>query len=103
MKSVALMPMAALGEGEHVAVQVDGIPILVCQVEGQFYALRNQCSHAQQPLSSGRLRGFEITCPLHGARFDVRSGSCNGGPAPQPIQTFPVTLEGGKVNVMIGS
>ena len=47
----------------------------------------------------GRLRGHSISCPLHGARFDVRTGACLAAPARRPIQSFPVTIEGGKVCV----
>lgn len=98
--SGALVPMAALGEGEMAACEVDGQSILVCHVEGQYYAVRNRCSHAGQKLSSGKLGGFYVTCPLHGARFDIRDGGCKGGPAPQPIQAFQVMLEAGRVRIL---
>ncbi len=93
--------MAALGEGDSHMVQVAGQRILVCLVEGQFYAVAGTCSHAGQSLATGKLRGFEVSCPLHGARFDVRSGACTAAPAQSPIQRFPVVLEGGKVCVEI--
>ena len=80
---------------------VEGVDVLICQVEGNFYALHNQCSHARQKLSQGRLRGFEVICPLHGARFDVRSGEVTSAPAARPVTSFPVTLEGGKVHVTL--
>jgi 3-phenylpropionate/trans-cinnamate dioxygenase ferredoxin subunit len=70
-------------------------------VEGQFYAVHGQCSHARQSLATGKLRGFTLSCPLHGARFDVRTGACLAAPAQRPITSFPVTLEGGKVCVDI--
>ncbi len=96
-----LIPIAALGEGEMMSGKVNGVDVLLCQVEGQFYAIQDQCSHARQKLSSGRLRGFEVSCPLHGARFDVRTGSCRAGPATLGVKTYPVTLEGGKVQVTV--
>ena len=55
--------------------------IVVCRVAGALYALDDNCSHADTPLSEGRLRGFGLTCPLHGASFDVRDGSHSGPPA----------------------
>lgn len=91
--------MAALGEGEMAACEVDGVKVLVCQVEGRFYALHDQCSHARQALHGGTLRGHELRCPLHGGRFDVRTGKCLGPPASLPVQSFPVQLERGKVHV----
>ena len=92
-----LLPMAALDEGDVVSVQVANQPLLVCLVEGQYHVVSAVCSHAQQSLAGGRLRGFEISCPLHGARFDIRTGACTRAPAVRPIQRFPVVLEAGKV------
>ena len=96
-----VISVTALDDGEMAACDVDGVSVLVCRVEGQHFAVANQCSHARQLLSNGRLRGFEITCPLHGARFDVRDGKCLAAPASQPIKSFPVTLEAGKVHVTV--
>ena len=91
----------ALDDGEMMACNVNGVDVLLCRVDGQYYAVSNRCSHARQVLSTGKLRGHEINCPLHGARFDIRNGQCLAAPASQPIKTFPVTLEGGKVHVTV--
>ena len=91
--------MAAVGEGEMAACQVEGVKVLVCQVEGRFYALHDLCSHARQALHGGTLSGHQLRCPLHGGRFDVRTGKCLGPPAVLPVQTFPLQLQAGKVHV----
>jgi nitrite reductase/ring-hydroxylating ferredoxin subunit len=93
--------IADLLEGDTIGVKLDGIDVLICQVEGQFYALHAQCSHARQSLLGARLRGHQVSCPLHGAKFDVRTGACLAAPAKEPITTFPVVIEGGKVCVDI--
>lgn len=93
--------MAALGEGDMAVCQVDGVELLICQVRGSYYAVSNHCSHAGQTLAGGKLRGHTISCPLHGATFDVRTGECLAAPATRPIKSFPVTLERGKVLVTI--
>jgi 3-phenylpropionate/trans-cinnamate dioxygenase ferredoxin subunit len=93
--------MAALADGEMIACDVDGVEVLLCKVAGQHYAVSNHCSHAGQALATGRLKGYEVSCPLHGARFDVRDGRCLAAPASQPISTFDVTLEGGKIHVTV--
>jgi len=93
--------MTALGEGDMVACDVDGVSVLICRVDGEYYAVANRCSHASQPLATGRLWGCELTCPLHGARFDVRTGQALSAPATEPIRTFPVTLDKGKVCVAV--
>lgn len=99
MKPVA--SQAELADGEMIARNVDGVDVLLCRVDGEYYAVSNRCSHASQVLVTGRLRGHEINCPLHGARFDVRDGRCLAAPAVRPIKTFPVTLEGGRVHVTV--
>ena len=96
------MSMAALAEGEMLACKVAGEEVLICHVEGQFYAVSNLCSHAGQKLSGGRLRGFEVSCPLHRARFDVRSGVALGAPATEALKRYEVTLADGKINVHVG-
>ena len=88
-------------EGGLKVVRVDDEPVVVFHVGGQYYALADRCSHARQPLHGGRLRGYEITCPLHGARFDIRTGQCLAAPASAPVQTFPVSIESGKVSVSV--
>jgi 3-phenylpropionate/trans-cinnamate dioxygenase ferredoxin subunit len=93
--------MAVLADGEMIACDVDGVDVLLCNVAGQHYAVSNRCSHAGQALATGRLKGYEVWCPLHGARFDVRDGRCLAAPASQPISTFDVTLQGGKVHVTV--
>ena len=84
---------------EHVGR--DGI--VVCRVGGQLYALDDNCSHADTPLSEGRLRGYAITCPLHGASFDVRDGSHSGPPAWEGVPSHPVVETDGVAVVTIGS
>ncbi len=68
------------GIGEH--------GVVVCRVEGRLHAFEDNCSHAETPLSTGRLRGVTVTCPLHGAQFDVRDGSHTAPPAMCGIATF---------------
>lgn len=64
--------------------------IVVCRVGGQLYAVADNCSHADTPLSEGRLRGFGLTCPLHGASFDVRDGTHSGPPAWEGVACYQV-------------
>lgn len=97
-----VVPLNALADGQMLACRVESVDVLLCRVDGRYYALANHCSHARQNLHTGRLRGHEIVCPLHGARFDIRDGRCLGAPATVPVQTFRVQIEGGKVNVSVG-
>jgi nitrite reductase/ring-hydroxylating ferredoxin subunit len=65
--------------------------VVLCRVAGELHAVEDNCSHREARLSEGRLRGVLITCPLHGAQFDVRTGAQQGPPASVPIACFPVT------------
>ena len=73
---------------------------LACTPEGIF-AVEDLCTHAETPLSHGRLRGCRLVCPLHGASFDVRDGRVLGGPASAPLPTFPARIQSGQVEVLL--
>ncbi len=75
--------------------------IVACRVAGQLYAVEDNCSHREAKLSEGRLRGALLTCPLHGAQFDVRTGAHQGPPAPTPIACFVVTEHDGIARVRL--
>lgn len=75
--------------------------IVVCNVQGELYALEDNCSHADTPLSEGRLRGWHITCPLHGASFDIRDGSHGGPPAWEGVPCYQVARVDGEVVVTL--
>ncbi|MEG3586832.1 MAG: Rieske 2Fe-2S domain-containing protein [Actinomycetota bacterium] len=69
--------------------------IVVCRVDGELYAIEDNCSHADTPLSEGRLRSHNLTCPLHGTSFDVRTGEHSGPPAYEGVLCFTVKVEDG--------
>jgi uncharacterized protein YbjT (DUF2867 family)/nitrite reductase/ring-hydroxylating ferredoxin subunit len=75
--------------------------VAVFSVEGGFCATQARCPHRQGPLSEGTLDGSTVTCPLHGAQFNVWTGAVLRGPATQPLKTYSVTIEGevGRVEV----
>lgn len=88
--------------GQTKAVQAGDESVVICNVDGQYYALLDQCSHQELPLSEGgRLHGKEITCPWHGARFDVTTGTALQMPAVSPVVTFPVKVEGNAIFVEV--
>lgn len=76
--------------------------VVVCRVAGQLHAVVDNCSHRDAKLSDGRLRGSLLTCPLHGAQFDVRTGAQQGPPAPLPIACFVVTETDGGASIELG-
>jgi 3-phenylpropionate/trans-cinnamate dioxygenase ferredoxin subunit len=76
----------------------DGIEILVCNVGGTYYAIEDVCTHDGAPLDQGRLDGACVTCPRHGATFDVRDGTPTL-PAVLPVMTFTVEKRDGELFV----
>ncbi len=80
---------------------VGGRDVLVCNVGGEFYAIADVCTHDRGPLGEGRLRGFVVECPRHGARFDVRDGAVTAPPAVRPIETYPARVLDGNVEVRL--
>lgn len=90
LKQINLGPLEDLGEGEKRSMDVDGTQVLVCRVRGTLYAVEDQCSHADNPLCPGRLSGYMISCPVHSAQFDVRTGAHQGPPAYTGIRSFPI-------------
>ena len=82
---------------EALGVVVAGLDIALCRVEGQVYAIANICPHGQALLSDGYLDGYELECPLHQGRFDVRSGAPLCPPVDQAVRCYPVKIEAGRV------
>lgn len=78
-----------------------GKSLVICQFRGEYYALENSCSHAASTFDEGRMRGYRLMCPLHGASFDIRDGSAVGAPANLPIRSFAVRVVDGMVEVDI--
>src|SRR5271165_506563 len=79
--------------------EVDGRPIAVFNVGGEFYAIDDVCTHDGGPLAEGELEGCEIRCPRHGARFDVRTGKALCFPAFEPVTKHRVESRGDGVYV----
>lgn len=87
--------------GEMRAVEVNGVPVLLCNVNGEFFAVHDECTHECFPLSEGQLGGHAVTCTLHGASFDVKTGEILSPPAYEPLKTYLVRLSGDEVCVAI--
>lgn len=83
------------------AVEVDGHDILVCNAGGEFFAIENRCTHQGSELEGGRIRHCTISCPLHGAKFNLRDGSSAGQLTKIPVRTFPARVVDGYVEVSV--
>ena len=99
LKFLDALNISELPEGTNKAITLFGQSLLVCHSGGVFYTVANRCSHQQQPLEGGRLRGSFLFCPLHGVRFDLRSGMPTGTLTRTPIKTWPTRVEGERVQI----
>ncbi len=96
---VPVAKAAELAPGQMKWVAIEGNRLVLANVEGSFYALRDVCGHRNAPLSRGKLQGYLIECPLHFAEFDVRTGELVNGPVSTGVRVYEVRVEGGTVYV----
>lgn len=94
---VRVCAQAELLPGEFKVVWDGDTAIAVYNLDGSLYAIEDTCTHDGGELAGGAIHGFEIECPRHGARFDVRTGEVRQAPATEPIAGFPVQVAGGVI------
>jgi 3-phenylpropionate/trans-cinnamate dioxygenase ferredoxin subunit len=88
-----------LPNGERMFVEIDDLVIVVFNIAGEFFAILDECSHDNNSLEAGDLDGFEVTCPRHGARFDVRNGDATALPAVEGIPAYPTRVVDGELQI----
>ena len=88
-----------LSDGEIMLVEVDDERILLSNVEGGIYAIGEVCTHAEGLLSDGYVDGAEVECPLHGSRFNLRTGENASPPAVEAVSRYEVRVEGDDILV----
>jgi nitrite reductase/ring-hydroxylating ferredoxin subunit len=82
------------------AVDLEGEErIFIVYVEGKYYAIGNVCTHLGEPLDEGTLEGYEVECPWHGSKFDVRTGKPTKPPARQAVPGYEVNVE--DINILV--
>jgi 3-phenylpropionate/trans-cinnamate dioxygenase ferredoxin subunit len=81
-----------LPSGERIFVEAGGLQIVIFNIGGQLYAIGDVCSHDDGPVGEGELDNLAITCPRHGAQFDVRNGRVLQMPAAVDIPAYPVRV-----------
>ena len=99
MSFVKIATVTEIPPGMKKVVEVEDILIVVANIDGQFYAVEDVCTHDGGPLGEGKLDGCQLICPRHGARFDVRTGAALTMPAVEAAPTYAVRVEGDDVLV----
>jgi nitrite reductase/ring-hydroxylating ferredoxin subunit len=87
--------------GQAKMVEVEGKKIALFNVDGSFYAIDDTCTHRGGPLSEGVLEGKQVTCPWHGAIYDVTTGEVLGPPAPKGVARYNVRVEASNIEVEV--
>ena len=90
-----------VGPGEIKQYLVEGRFVALCNVDGEFHAFEDVCTHQFTHLSEGEFTDSEVKCPLHGARFDVKTGAARSLPAVKPVPKHEVKVEDGNVYVAL--
>lgn len=85
--------ITAVPEGEARGFTVSGEEIVLCNVEGEIYALQGICTHEELPLDGGEIEDGILTCEWHGAQFDACTGEVRGLPATRSLKTYPARVD----------
>ncbi len=96
---IAVANSDEFARGDRRVVEAQGTRIVVFNLDGEYYAIEDMCTHDYAPLEGGVIEGNAITCPRHGARFCIKTGEALSPPAYEAITTFPVRVENGVVFV----
>lgn len=88
-----------LQPGERMVVEVGRRWVAVFNVDGQYYAIEDRCTHDDGPLAEGELYDCEIECPRHGARFDIRTGKVTAPPALVDVPVYTVRVLGSDIQI----
>lgn len=100
-KEIEVAKTTEIPPGSAKQVEVDGEPVAIFNVAGQFYAIHDTCTHAQASLSEGFVQGTSVTCPWHGAEFDLKTGKNLSMPAPAPVATYALKIEGDVIKIVV--
>jgi 3-phenylpropionate/trans-cinnamate dioxygenase ferredoxin subunit len=100
-KRIKVALVSDIPEGEVVPVEVEGFKLAIVHVDGQFYALEDECSHMECSLSEGLVDDREIVCPCHGARFDLATGEPVTLPAEDPVKCYETIIEEGVIYIRL--
>jgi nitrite reductase/ring-hydroxylating ferredoxin subunit len=90
-----------IAPGKAIAVEAGGRRIAVFNANGTFCAIGDTCTHRGGPLSQGKVQDWTVTCPWHGAKFDIRTGNVLSPPAPTGVASYKVLIEGEEIKVEV--
>jgi len=96
-----ILPADQLPDGERIFIEVVGRSLVIFNLAGKLFAIGDVCSHDGGPVGDGEIEEYEIICPRHGARFDIRTGQASSLPAVVDIPCYPVRVSDGMIEIGI--
>ncbi len=96
---VKVAETSEIAPGTAKVVTVNNKKIAVFNLNGAFFAIDDACTHRGGPLSEGSIDGDSVTCPWHGATFNIKTGEADGPPAPTGVACYPVTVSGSDIQI----
>lgn len=97
MRWIDAGPAESLAEAAPLAVDLDGRAVLVVRCAEALHAVDDLCTHDGEPLEGAQVESCQIICPRHGARFCLRTGEALTPPAYEPLRTYAVRIEAGRI------
>lgn len=88
-----------LPNGERLWITIGNDPVVIFNINGNYFAIRDVCTHDDGPLGEGDLEDHQVICPRHGARFDVRTGEVLSLPAVKDVPSYPIRLVGDQIEI----
>lgn len=101
IREIDAAALSDVPEGEAYGFELDGTEIVLCNVDGEIYALQGTCTHQELPLDGGEIDDGVLTCEWHGAEFDVCTGSVKTLPATRSLNTFETRVRDGRIFVVL--
>ena len=101
MARVTVAKVGDIQEGSGFEVEVEGKKIGVFHTGGTYYAIDNNCTHVDAPLTDGTIEGKQVVCPWHGAKFDLTTGEALCPPAGASVACYAVHLEGDEIQIEV--
>ena len=90
-----------LNDGEVKKIEFDDKAIALFKVDGNYFATDDTCTHEKASISKGEIEGDIVTCPHHGARFDIKTGQALSLPAMFPLKTYQIKVDGNDIKIML--
>lgn len=92
-----------LMSGERIFIEVDNEPVVVFNIGGSIFAIGDRCTHDDGPLGDGDVDDHQVTCPRHGAKFDVRTGAALTLPAVEATKVYPTRINDGQIEIGVNN